>query len=308
MLSAPALGFPGFDRLPIPTMTPDLIPPLPLGRRLRDRSVVRSGAIFCILLGGSTCSHGSETLVDAWKKVVGLQVNEARAEFESIRDRDGADAREASFGLALTLLNTQPKTDANLDQAASLLDDIIAGPQDDLGAWAGYFRSRVEQVHRTRPDPDLARKLFTELIERDAASAAAQFAVVKRALIDLYGGEIGKSQRVVMAELESALLTLTHDPARRDLHLLMADAAVRVFLDNEAALRHLLAADQIGIARTNTRGDVWAGIAGIARLLGQTKMARDYEERFVAEFPRDSRSATIVQRLKTDPPPGASVP
>lgn len=238
------------------------------------------------------------SLGGAWGKIAAVQTNEARIEFESIRAAGGEDAREASMGVALALLNTQPKTEANFDRASSLLSEVAAEAPDDLGAWAMYYRARIEQVHRVRPNKARARELFAELIDQAPTSRAAQNAVVKRALIDLYGGATDERPRDTIATLEAIAPTLTDTAARRDLHLLLAEAAARLVSDREAALRHLLAADEIGILGSKSRADTWVEIGGLARELGHLEVADEYDARFVAEFPRDNRNSTVRWRLE----------
>lgn len=226
-----------------------------------------------------------------------LLTNEAYDDFVQIR-KTGKSPREADFGVALMLLNKQPKSDGNLDRAAGLFEQISESGDDDLGMLSGYYRARIEQIHRRTPNPGKAVELFTKLIEQNPEHPFAQFAVVKRSMIDIYDDSPVESKRQRLAALDKVAGQMTHPPARRDLELLIADSYVRLFQDDGQALKHLLAADAIGITRAKPRADVWLRIAELARLLGKNDIAATYYRKFLKEFQRDNRHYTIEERLK----------
>lgn len=242
-------------------------------------------------------AEGSCSIEQAWEKASTLLTDEAYDDFVQIR-KTGSSPREADFGVALMLLNKQPKSDGNLDRAAGIFDRISESGDDDLGMLAGYFRARIEQVHRRTPNPGKAAELFAKLIERHPEHPYAQYAVVKRSLIDIYDDSPLEAKRQRLAALEDVVQKMTHPPAKRDLHLLLADSYVRLFRDDERTLRHLLAADAIGFTRAKPRADVWIRIAELARLLGKPDVAATYYRKFLDEFHRDSRHYIIEERLR----------
>jgi len=233
----------------------------------------------------------------AWEKASMLFINEAYDDFMQIR-KTGESPREADFGVALMLLNKQPKSDGNLDRAAGIFERISGSGDDDLGMLAGYYRARIEQIHRRTQNPAKAVELFTKLIERHPEHPMAQFAVVKRAMIEIYDDSPLESKRQLLAALDETADEMTHPPAKRDLELLLADSYARLFQDDGRTLDHLLAADAIGITRAKPRADVWIRIAELARLLGKKDVAATYYRKFLKEFQRDNRHYTIEERLK----------
>ena len=233
----------------------------------------------------------------AWEKAASLLTSEAYEDFEQIL-KSGKSPREAGLGVALMLLNKQPKTDGNLDRAAEIFDQVSASGDDDIGMLAGYYRARIEQFHRRALDPAKAIDLFSKLIERNPGHPVAQYAVVKRAMMEIYDDSPVEAKRQRVAGLEESVERMSYPPAKRDLHLLIADTYVRLFPDDARTLKHLLAADAIGITRTKPKADVWVRIAELARLLGDRKTAGTYYRKYLKEFQRDNRHYTIEERLK----------
>ncbi len=263
---------------------------------LNQISVVAALAILAVLQTARP-AEGTPAIEQAWEKASMLLTNEAYDDFLQIR-KTGKSPREADFGVALMLLNKQPKSDGNLDKAAGIFEQISGSGDDDLGMLAGYYRARIEQVHRRTQNPAKAVALFTKLIERHPEHPMAQFAVVKRAMIEIYDDSPMESKRELLAALEKTADEMTHPPAKRDLELILADSYVRLFQDDGRTLKHLLAADTIGITRAKPRADVWIRIAELARLLGEKDIAATYYGKFLKEFQRDSRHYTIQERLK----------
>ncbi len=69
------------------------------------------------------------------------------------------------------------------------------------------------------------------------------------------------------------------------------------------ALRHLVAAAELGAARRATMGDLHVSIGQVAAELGQTGLAKKHYGEFLRLFPNDPRTYTINSYLKklTDP-------
>ena len=252
---------------------------------------------------GSTEAADDSDLKAIWTSATQLMVNEAYAGFQRVRAADDADAREADFGLALMLLNKQPKTEANIQQAADLLTEVGAGGDDDLSVLAAYYRARVEQVHRFDPDAAAAIALYNSLIESHPGHPIAEVAISKRAVLEIYDDSPLEAKRARLERLAALAPTLRYPPARRDLHLLLADSYARLFQDDQNTLAALLAADADGIERPKNRSDVWVRIGELARLTGQPELARRYYEKFLESFRRDNRTFTVRQRLEALPSP-----
>ncbi len=236
-------------------------------------------------------------LEGAWRLASKLLIAEARTEFERTAARDDGDALEAKFGLATVLLSTQPKTEGNIDEAARLFDEVAAADSGDLGIAALFHRARIEQIHRFEPDRDRGAVLFADLAAKHPGHPLADEAIVKRAIIELYEEMTPEDRRTRIEEFASLSPAMGFGPARRDLHLVLADASARYLRDDELTLNQLLSADEIGIARRETRAGHWVRIGRLAEATGRSDVAVDYYARFVRDFPRDSRHFMIAQTL-----------
>lgn len=233
---------------------------------------------------------------DAWDQAALGLFKDAHRAFAEQADPDD---RQTRLGEAVTLVNLQPKTDANLDRAAALLAAVAeAGPTDELGVDARYFLARIAQVHRFTPDIPSALRHYRELAALDSPHPLAQRAVVQIALIELFEpGLPGEEVRQRFDRLAARGVTLTEPAVVRDFHLVMGEAAMRFRFGDDVALIHLLAADRAGIARAHTRRDTWLRIAELARRTGDDRIAADYYERFLEKFPRDARGTMIREHL-----------
>ncbi len=218
-------------------------------------------------------------------------------------EQPASAGREARFGEAVTLISLQPKTDANLDHAASLFEAIVAAnATDDLGISSRYYLARIPQIHRATPDTAAALTGFRELAALDSPHPLAQRAVVQVALIELFEPLLSASEvRARYDRLAQRGASLTEPSALRDFHMVMGDAALRFSLGDTLALDHLLAADRAGIARAITKRDTWLRIAELGRRTGRTEVAKTYYAKFLDTFPRDSRRLTVKERLAALP-------
>lgn len=231
----------------------------------------------------------------AWDQAAVGLFKDAHAAFAQQSPAD----RETRFGEAVTLINLQPKTDANLDHAASLLTAIAAtGSTDELGISARYYLARIAQFHRASPDNAAALRIYRELSDLSSPHALAQRAVVQVALLELFEPRLAPAEiRARFDRLDARGAALTEPSAIRDFHLVMGDAALRFNLGDSPALDHLLAADRAGITRAATQRDTWIRIAELARRTGRNDVAIAYYQRFLENFLRDSRRLMITERL-----------
>lgn len=231
----------------------------------------------------------------AWDNAALGLLKEAHASFA----KQPAEDREARFGEAVTLINLQPKTDANLDRAAALFTAIAASnAADHLGISSRYFLARIPQVHRVTPDVSAALVIFRELATLDSPHPLAQHAVVQLALIELFEPGIPPDEiRTRFERLSTRGVSLNEPSAIRDFNLVMGDAALRFKLGDAIALDHLLAGERAGIARAGTRRDTWIRIAELARRTGRTDIATSYYNLFLENFPRDARRLMVKERL-----------
>lgn len=241
------------------------------------------------------------TLQQAWEDAALNLTKEANHGFAVL------EGREARFGEAVTLLQVQPKTDVNIQRAATLLEGIVTeNTGDELGITARYYLGRLEQVHRTPLNPPAAAGHYAVLMRDYPGHPLTEQAIVKLALLELYAPAATKEARLQVFEKFRLLgeRLQTHD-AIRDLNLTLANAALRLDLGDELALPAYIAAHRAGIHLTNVRGDVVVSIGELARKTGRTDLAREYYRLFLDEFHRDNRRLTIRERLAALPAPAA---
>ncbi len=242
---------------------------------------------------------------DGWKALANGLSGNALERFSAVQTVHPED-REARLGEALSLLQLQPHTDSRVRRAVDLLDALLnENPTDELGARALYFRGRAEQVHRLTPEPLAAERHYERLIETHPGHPLAGQAAVKLALIRLYRPQTPEALADAFADFTARARSLPNAAARRDLHLVLGEAALRLDMGEAAALDHFLAALEAGILLRPIRADTLARVGELAAELGRADLARRHYAAFIAEFPRDPRRLVVEERLAALPSPTA---
>jgi hypothetical protein len=254
-----------------------------------------SSRISAVLLLATPLAASSSDEPSAWDQVALGLLREANEAFAEQPEGD----RKARFGEAITLINLQPKTDANLERAAALLTGVVSSGADDMfGVAARYYLARIAQFHRSSPDTREALRLYHELAALNSTHLLAQRAMVQIAIIELFEPGVAPEEiRARYERLSGRGTSLTEASAIRDFNLVLAEAALRFKLGNSLALDHLIAADKAGLARPVTERDTWVRIAELARETGRNDVAIAYYRRFLTTFRRDSRNVMITERL-----------
>lgn len=231
---------------------------------------------------------------DPFRALTLYRFSEARAGFQA-----AADSPEARFGLALALINSQPKTDANLMRADALLAALAQqpGPDPELALAARFYRGRIVQVHRRQPDPAAAQRLFRALMDEAPASFWGQLAGVKWVTLEIYTAGPPTERAARLAQLEALAPFFTLPPLAKDYHNILANAYEALGLSDERAFTHLAACWRLGIARGVDQGDFLARLGTLAERLGRRDEARTYYAEFLRRFQRDERRHLIEQRL-----------
>ena len=286
--------------------------PFPLFQSAPTRRSRGRPAAFALLLAvspsvfaapGGLPGSGPDPSTTAWREATRYLFRESEAAFAAAPENT-----ETRLGRAALLLLRQPRTQENLERAVEELRPLAAAPAPDAVApLARYLLARIEQVHRPSPDLVSAAAHYRLLIQEHPGHLLAEQAWTKLALIELHAPGLSSTERLALhAEFAARADSLTHQPARRDLHLALGAIARQHALGDESILRHYVAADQVGVVRPVQRAGVQVIIGETARRLGRTDLAREYFERFLAEFPRDYRRRTIQDRLAALSP--ASLP
>ncbi len=240
----------------------------------------------------------TRTPPEAWAAAATGLFADAHAHFATqAPDSDGVADHEAQLGRAVTLLQLQPKTETRIRAAADVLDTLLASTSGEIAANARFFRARIEHVHRSTPDLPAAVQHYERLIADHPGHPLAEQAVVKLAIIQLYRQQSRPDLEMRFTEFAARTEDLASTGARRDLHLLLGETALRFNLGERAALDHFLAALEAGILLRSVRADTLVRSGELAVRLGQTDVARHHYQLFLDEFQRDPRRLTITQHL-----------
>jgi hypothetical protein len=264
-----------------------------------NRFPLCSAAAALMLVAGAAATADPNPAERAWEEASLLLYTPAHRSFAALNRDHATAAPETRFGEAVTLLNVQPKTSANIERAAQLLTALRSEqPTEDLGLAAAYLLARIEQIHRLQPDRTRALALYDELAAAHPDHPYGQRALLKALLLRLY--EVTepeeKHRRLRAADALAAQLTEPH--LRSEYHQLMATAGVRFGMPAEWRLPHLLAADELGIVRLADRRNNLLAIAEAARAVGQRELALTYYQRFIGEALRDEKRAYALRRYE----------
>jgi hypothetical protein len=262
----------------------------------------RVALALCGLAFGHAQAAVAAEMEAAWSEGAQLSFADAARLFAR-----AGDSRETRFGRAVMLLNAQPKTNANVAEGRALLLALRRErPDDDAGIGALYYLARIAQFHEARPDLAGARTHFATLIAEHGEHYYGQLARLKLATLALYDAADPRPPADRLAAAEALGAPLRHPGVTRDFHLLAAEAYLRFNLSLERALAHFLAAEAAGApVRDVVRSALFIQIGECARDLGRHDLARRFYARFLAEFPRDARGATVRARLAGLPAEGA---
>lgn len=237
---------------------------------------------------------------EAWQDAALYLFNDAHRAFQEglAAHPAGPDARELRFGEAMTLLNVQPQTAANVARAGAMLAQLKReNANDAVGIATWYFLARIAQVHQARPDLKRALAIYDALAAAHPDSLFGQLALLKSLVLRLYEPVPMAETFRRLADAES-LAARFHDPALlSDYHIAMFEAYARCRRDEPRQLDHLLAADRAGIARPEQLNQVLFTIGDLARQLGRREVEIACDTRFLREFPSDSRAYEVKQRL-----------
>lgn len=240
----------------------------------------------------------SADLQDGWQALAAYRTERALDYFESAQDdADPAIAREARFGRAIALLDKQPITAAQLDEARREFAALADSGTDDCAQGARFFVGRIAQHHLVEPDVAEASRQFRRLIAEHPDSIWAQTALSRLALLEIYAMNPDLLPADRIAAAEKVLVHARSPTARCELHYVIANAILFYRLPEATALPHLLAAEQTGRLEWNERGDVLVQIAELSRLAGDTAQAAEYYQKFLKENPRDQRHYIVKERL-----------
>ncbi len=250
-----------------------------------------------ILLFDCSLASETDTVQSPWHLAARGLIEEAHAEFSRLAS-GGGDQRESRFGIAITLLNVQPKTRRNVERAYHILEQLRdEDSADHYGLSAQYFLARIDQIHRSPPDPDSAARHYLSLIERQSKHPLAQLAVIKLGILQLYNPS-AEDVSAVFSQTENRLDLLTDSIVIRDFHILLSEAYERHNLSKSKGLEHLMAAQEIDPAIRLLDNSFIIRVADLARELGDYELSIRYYREFLNLFQRDVRRFQVARTLE----------
>lgn len=248
------------------------------------------------LLLASTALAGD--LTAGWQALANYRAPQALEIFDrELNATDPALQREARFGRGVALLDRQPVSPSQVEEARTILTGLADSGTDEFAAGARFFLGRIAQHHLAEPDAPEAARQFRRLIAEHENSIWAQSALARLALVEIYELDQDKAPATRIAEAEK-LLAHAHTPAAEsEVHLAIADAIFFYRLPSAPALPHLLAAEKLGRLDWVVRMDVLVQIAELSRLEGNRAQAAKFYRQFLKENPRELRHYNVQQRL-----------
>lgn len=267
---------------------------------MRTLIVILAGLVLAASAAASELAAGWQALTD-YRAVQALEIFERH-----LSDADPAVAREARFGRGVALLDRQPVTPGQVEEARQLFTALADSGSDDPAQGARFFLGRIAQHHLAQPDDAEAARQFHQLIAEHEASVWAQSALGRLALLEIYAlhPELPPAERLGNA---GRLLAHARTPAAQsEVHYAIADAIFFYRLLATDALPHLLAVEKLGRIDWTARSDVLVQIAELSRLAGDRQQAAKFYRTFLAENPRDLRDYIVSERLAQMERPGGA--
>lgn len=246
---------------------------------------------------GGGC-QAAEVADDPWQAAATFLVADAYRGFS--RDKS-LDENERKFGLAITLLNAQPRTQGNLERALKSFDEIAeAVPHGrPLNALARFFAARVREFYLAIPDLPTASETYIALVKESTGSPVIELAAARAVMIAAFAEpSAGETALEKTQALESLDPFLTTPEGRREFHATMGYALLDLGGDAGNAVNHFLAADRIGYTHKAAAMRLWLVAAGAAAKAGRGGEALAFYQKMVDTYPHDPRAFTARQRIQ----------
>jgi hypothetical protein len=254
--------------------------------------------VKCVAAVASVASR-EQRLEEAYHDLTQYRFNRAETAFADLMADPGWPLhRDAVFGRALALLNTQPQTQDKLRLAEALFAEVRAvSATDDLGIGARYFGARLHQVHFQPSDVTRAREELLALGDDHPGHYLGQLAWVRLAFIDLFAPGEKEAKRAVLARYEALSLPWVDEHLSAVFHTVLGDAIMVIFGDAARATRHYGKVVQNPEVRELTLVDALVRIGETAHQAGVADVAADAYRQVLALSPRDPRAWFIRNRL-----------
>lgn len=229
-----------------------------------------------------------------WEYLAGSQPVMAQVGLDETTD---GDPRVKALAQAAIDLARPPIREGDWNHIEPVLAQLAAG-EDEVAARALYLQARMHQVHKVTPDHARAEALYRELDRRWPGSHWAQLGLVKLGLVKLYAMPEPVEPRARIAGVLALLDRIEEPMLRRDLLLQIGWAGLFYELPYAEVLPHLIAAEAIGGMLGITPEDLVIQIGELSFRTGELDQARHYFQRFLTEFPTNSRKFNVQRRLE----------
>jgi hypothetical protein len=229
-----------------------------------------------------------------WEYLAGSQPVMAQVGLDETTD---GDPRVKALAQAAIDLARPPIREGDWNHIEPVLAQLAAG-EDEVAARALYLQARMHQVHKVTPDHARAEALYRELDRRWPGSHWAQLGLVKLGLVKLYAMPEPVEPRARIAVVLALLDRIEEPMLRRDLLLQIGWAGLFYELPYAEVLPHLIAAEAIGGMLGITPEDLVIQIGELSFRTGELEQARHYFQRFLMEFPTNSRKFNVQCRLE----------
>ncbi len=243
-------------------------------------------------------------LAGTWEHAATFLVDQANTEFAAAARQSDPVPREVRLGRAVTLLNRQPRTQGNLDEAHELLESLVAtDPGDEAAIFAAFYLARLDQDYADPPRPAAAATRYRELLAAHPGHPLAEQSATQLVFLEVYA-DLPPAELVTRFTDFAAIGDTLRDPAAHaNFALALGQAALDLDLPPDLALDQLLNADSLGIASPRIELRAWFQIAELARQLDRPAVAERYYTRILETYPRDERATLVRQRLAEIAPP-----
>jgi tetratricopeptide (TPR) repeat protein len=207
---------------------------------------------------------------------------------------------ERKFGEALTLMNLQPRTEANLLRAVDLFNEVSAAspPGTPLNGLARLFRARVQEFYLAPPDPEAARAEYLALVRESSGDPVLEMAGMRLVLLEAFADAPEQDNLARLEELEPLAPLLRSPAGRREFHTAMAFAILDNQGDKNRAMHHFLAADREGLTRKASALRIYLVAGDTAVQVGRPRDAVYFYRKLIETYPRDHRVFVVKERLR----------
>jgi len=235
---------------------------------------------------------------DPWQAAATFLVSDA---YQGFSHSKALGENDRKFGLAITLLNMQPRTQGNLERALKSFDEIAetVPKGEPLNALARFFAARVREFYLPAPDLPGASDAYLALIKESTGNPVIELAAARAVMIATFAEPSAGEQPIerVLA-LESLEPFLTTPEGRREFHAAMGYALLDLGGDVSKAVDHFLAADRVGYTHKAAAMRLWLVAGAAAAKADRIREALVFYGKMVDTYPNDPRTFTVRQHMK----------